>query len=442
MQLASGKIRILYVLPTLNGGGAERTAVNLLNSLDRSRFLPKIWLHSESGEFMSAVQKDDILFAEDSSTIFKVHSRVLGLIDKCTRKVLSGKNQRRVLSVFDLPENNRIRDSIRRALTDSKLDPDSAETIRLIERHFAVRVIRNLLNSIKRFRPHVIVSSIPEHSSLLVFIGKYFLGEGFPRWIVREGNNTRSRCEMYFSSEWEQRFWNSLVSTAYEKCDKIIAISAGVKDGLVTHYGLMKSKIVVIPNPIDVDSIVSRKRETIPIKKKFLLACGRLHKQKGFDILIKAFSKIAHKISEILVILGEGPERKSLHELIHRLKMQDRIKMPGFKKNPWKYMHRARCFVLPSRFEGFGHVVGEAMACECPVIVTDCDYGPKEIVENNINGRVVRRENVDELAAAMEEAIANNALRKKFIQKGMQTVTKYRLDKITRLYEESIDGLL
>ena len=123
-----------------------------------------------------------------------------------------------------------------------------------------------------------------------------------------------------------------------------------------------------------------------------LVAVGRLVPLKGFNDLLEAFALVRSRsatASPTLVILGEGPERGSLERQASRLGIQDAVVLPGFVANPWAVMARADMFVLSSRHEGFGLVVAEAVACGLPVVSTDCRSGPAEILAGNARSRLV-----------------------------------------------------
>ena len=102
-----------------------------------------------------------------------------------------------------------------------------------------------------------------------------------------------------------------------------------------------------------------------------MVGVGRLARQKGFDLLLRAFAALDDPGLH-LVVLGKGPEEGALKALAHSLGVAERFHLPGFLANPWSVVTRAQAFCLPSRWEGFGHVIVEAMACGTPVVVSDC----------------------------------------------------------------------
>src|SRR5699024_2024023 len=102
------------------------------------------------------------------------------------------------------------------------------------------------------------------------------------------------------------------------------------------------------------------------------ISAGRLVEQKDYKTLLKAFQLISQRINSRLVILGKGPLENELKLLAKELDIQKKVSFLGFQSNPYKYMKKANVFILSSKWEGFGHVIVEAMAVGTPVISTDC----------------------------------------------------------------------
>lgn len=130
-----------------------------------------------------------------------------------------------------------------------------------------------------------------------------------------------------------------------------------------------------------------------------LLSVGRLMTSKGYDDLINAFAIIRRQMPSRLLILGQGELQAQLMTMVQDLDLQNDVYMPGFVQNPWAYMQKADLYVSASRSEGFHLTLVEAMACGTPVIATDCDFGPREIIETGINGILVPVSDVDAIAA-------------------------------------------
>ena len=169
---------------------------------------------------------------------------------------------------------------------------------------------------------------------------------------------------------------------------KVVAVSKKMTEVLQGKFFLKNS--IHIPNPIVLKEIEEKIRTTFsPFDFPYILSVGRLHPQKNFQLLIRAYAKSKLKNEYNLVILGEGSERAKLERLIEELNLKYKVFLPGRVFNPYVYMKHAKFFVLNSNYEGFPNVLLEALACGTPVISTNCDTGPNEIVEHEKNGLLV-----------------------------------------------------
>ena len=136
-----------------------------------------------------------------------------------------------------------------------------------------------------------------------------------------------------------------------------------------------------------------------------ILSAGRLVPLKDHATLLRAFARVVRLQPARLVILGEGPERGRLLRLAEELGVSEHVDMPGFKVNPFAYMSKARLMVHSSKYEGFPNVLVQAMACGTPVVSTDCDHGPREILEDGKWGRLVPVGDSEAMAEAMLETL-------------------------------------
>ena len=124
-------------------------------------------------------------------------------------------------------------------------------------------------------------------------------------------------------------------------------------------------------------------------------------------------------INAKLIVLGEGPERESLENMLGIFSLKDHVSMPGFAENPWSFMARADVFVLSSEKEAFGLVLVEAMACGIPVVATDAvGGGPRFVLRGGAAGKLVPRDNPVALAEAILEVLHSDKVRNDFIEKG------------------------
>jgi glycosyltransferase involved in cell wall biosynthesis len=237
----------------------------------------------------------------------------------------------------------------------------------------------------------------------------------------------------------------SLVRRLFPSSERIIAVSIGVQKDLVKNFNIPEEKVTVIYNPYNIDDIKKKSKEEIKHKwlnhqeYKTVVTVGRLEKQKNHSLLIKAFNKATEKLPNIrLIIIGEGSEREKLTKLVSQLDLDNKIEFTGEKTNPFKYLSRADLFVLSSDMEGFPNVLIEAMICGCPVISTDCQSGPNEIIRNTQNGYLVPVGDIDSLSQTIVDVLQNDNLRTELKNKARETVNKFELTKIVPQYYQTL----
>lgn len=301
---AAKPTRILFLLPNLRGGGAERVVVTLLRHLDRARFEASLAVV----DLLGAVYLEDL--PPDVEVID------LG----CTR--------------------------VRHAIPG------------------LVRLIRNR-------RPDLVFSTLG-HLNLALAMVRWALPQR-TRLIGREATILSRMVEaMPFAG-----FWKHGYAFFYRRFDRIVCQSQAMFLDLKTRFGIPEAMMRVIHNPVDRDrvcSLAESGRSSAPAPEgpsrgiRFV-AAGRLSREKGFDLLIEALALCANPAMK-LAILGEGPLRGELEDLMRARGLQEQVTFHGFQKNPYAFIREADCFVLSSRYEGFPNVVLEALACGTPVLAT------------------------------------------------------------------------
>jgi glycosyltransferase involved in cell wall biosynthesis len=272
----------------------------------------------------------------------------------------------------------------------------------------ASRVIFSLPSYLKylhQVRPPHILASV-ENSSIIAAAGR-LLSQTPHRLTIRvEGSVVALWHEISF---WP---WLACMGVFYRFADAFIAVSKGLAEEVRRIPGLKKKEIIPIYNGIIGREFYQREQDhpiTIPGLFEdgvpIVVSVGRLAYQKDFPTLIHAFALARRTQLCKLLILGEGPLRTTLQNLINRLGLTKDVVMPGFIMNPLPILKRANLFALSSAWEGLSSVLIEALAVGLPVISTDCPYGSREILNNGRFGTLVPVGDAKGLAHAIIQSL-------------------------------------
>ena len=167
---------------------------------------------------------------------------------------------------------------------------------------------------------------------------------------------------------------------------------------------MRRGTVAVIPNPVP----VPEQAPVVAARRKRIIGVGRLVPQKGFDLLIAAFARIAATHAEWdLAIVGGGPLQDDLRNQAVAAGIGDRVTFTGVRSDVHALVSEAEIFVLSSRFEGFPNTLVEAMALGCAVAAFACPSGPEEIIRDGEDGVLVEAENVDALVRALDRLISS-----------------------------------
>ncbi len=365
-MLKIAKKKLMFIIPSLVDGGAEKVLVEIVNHLDATKYEISLVLFEKKGVYLSSIPN--------------------------------------YVKIYSLKKKSR---------------------------YSVIKLIVRLTKLFRRIKPDTALSFM-EYADLIAIYAKLLSLHKF---------NVIISIHNYLSSDLLYDRYRSIKSflcrNTFKYADNVIVPSQGLKYDLTENYKLSSEKIKVIYNPLDLKEITNLKKAAFMNDKfsKYIIACGRLTKQKDYPHLLKAYSLIYKNIEEKLVILGEGEDEEKLNQLVKKLGIQGMVFFLGFQKNPYKFMKNATIFVLSSLWEGFAIVIAEAMACAVPVISTDCPSGPGEIITNGENGILVTPGNEKDLADAMLTLIRHKELRKKFSEEGKKRSEDFMIEKILPQYE-------
>jgi glycosyltransferase involved in cell wall biosynthesis len=273
-----------------------------------------------------------------------------------------------------------------------------------------------LIRYLRSARPDALLSALQSPNLLAVWARR---AAGVETRIVISERDTLS-ATISGSRKWRRRYISPLLRRTYMLADGIIAVSNGVADDLAARTGIPAGRITTVYNPVVDSDLIAKTREPsghpwfAPGEPPVILAAGRLHPQKDFPTLIRAFARLRADRQARLVILGaessgDAAYVADLRALPTRLGVAEDVDLPGFAPNPLAYMSRAAVFVLSSVHEGLGIVLIEALACGTPVVSTDCPSGPREILDHGRFGSLVPIGDDVAMAAAIRAALDDPA---------------------------------
>lgn len=276
---------------------------------------------------------------------------------------------------------------------------------------FVIRMLGRLCPSMNI--PYVVESHVSCFSNCLAYKYShyrilYFLASLYDKWML--GNISRAKL--------------------------LVALT----NGDVSEWRRYTDKLFVIPNPLSYypKSVLSH----LDCHHR-ILCVGRLHEQKGFDMLIDAFAMIADQCPEWTIdIFGEGSEKDLLEKRIARYNLEGRININSPTDYIYEEYQRSDFFVLSSRYEGFGLVLVEAMSCGIPCVAFNCKYGPEDIIEDGVDGLLVEGGNVRALAEKMLWMITHEKERLEMGKRARQSVARYRKEVVMKEWERAYLSVL
>ena len=289
-----------------------------------------------------------------------------------------------------------------------------------------------LVAYLRREQPDILLSSMG-HNNINALWAKRLAG--VKTAVVISQHNSLS-TESIAMGNWQHRVLPLMYRAFCRFADGVIAVSKGVADDMASATGYPRDQIAVLYNPILFPGFEQKVAE--PVSHPWFedqvgpvfVGIGRLVAQKDFETLIRAFALVDPARRARLLILGEGPLRVPLQQLAASLHVSDRVDLIGFMANPLPYLRESTAMVMSSRYEGFGNVLVEAMACGTPVISTNCPYGPSEILADGKFGPLVPVGDPAALAQAMtrilDESVPSHVLR--------QRASEFNIDKVADEY--------
>lgn len=317
--------KVLFVIESLGGGGAEKVLTTIVKYLDKSKYDITVLLVTEVGIYLKEVKKYCRVVA-----MLPSYDSLESFVDKLKYKL----------------DYKYIYSSSPRKVYKKYIKEEYDIEIAFVE-GYATRLIANSPN---------------KNSKKIAW--------------VHSDMKENPYADQYYKSLEEH-------IECYKNFNDVICVSSSVKKVMEDKFKL-ENNLKVIYNPIDAHQILEKAKE-FTVKKDLtktnIITVGRLENQKGFDRLINAIGRInSDKLNIHLNILGEGSKYNELKDLIHLNKLENTVSLLGFKKNPFPWVLSSDIFICTSRAEGYSLVIAEAMVLGIPIISVNCS-GPNELLD-------------------------------------------------------------
>jgi glycosyltransferase involved in cell wall biosynthesis len=373
--------RIVLFRPTLGDGGADRITLTLLEHLERARYQPTLVLVRRAGALIDRVPSD--------VPVIDLGRRRLALAAPALARVLRAE------------------------------DPD--------------------------------VVLCTAGSANVIAVAAHRLARSRARLVLSERNAVRRP-----GFEWRNRFEVPLKRALYPLADAVTAVSDGVARDLRDVLGLAPERVLTVYNPVVVPELPSlarapldhpwfQPRPRVPPRRgdaapPVIVAVGRLVAQKDYPTMLQAFALLRARRATRLVILGIGPEQRALEALATKLGIAEDVAFIGFDPNPFRWMARAHLLVQSSVAEGLPGTLIQSMACGTPVVATDCDHGPREVVTDGADGFLVPVGDARALADRANQLLGDAALRDRMSRAARAAAQRYTMAASLQRYQDAIDG--
>lgn len=376
------KKKILFVINTLGQAGAECAMLNLIKSLDEQAFDISLYIMLNQGDLLNEVP--------EYVHILNRHPSSLSVLDK------KGKGHMIKEVIFALLRHG---SGIRNI-------PYFIENFKAMKKKHTLQwdklLWREIACGAKRFSEEFDLAIAYLEGASTYYVADYVRAKKKVAWI---------HVDMELAG-----YTKSLNRDAYEKMDACFVVSSELKEGFFHIHPECEKKTFVFENILDRTDIRKRSEKgdaTEFDKNSFcILTVGRLHPQKGYDLVVEVMSDFKKKGYPIKwYIMGEGPLRSQLEKKIKAYDVEEELILLGAKKNPYPYFARCDLYVHPSRFEGKSIAISEAKLLGAPVVVSDVS-GNRQQVKNNVNGLLCNLTK-EELETSIISLYENEPLRKK-----------------------------
>lgn len=369
--------RVCFVLPSLNGGGAERAAVQVLNGLDQGAWDRSMFLFERTGPYLTDL--------DPAITLQAASSPARGARWQSLRRFIKASRPDVVVAYL----------SYATALTATRAA------------HTGARVVFNQQTPMSAFLTDA----------------DYQWGQGWRRIVFTATSRlTYSAADLIIATS--RGVADDLTQNFGVSPDAVRVVPNPVDlDGVRTLAG----------ESLDAAADIGG---TTPV----IVAAGRLADAKNYPMLIDSMRILRTSVPARLFILGQGELEPALRRQIAEHHLQDAVTLLGFHRNPWKYIVRADVFALSSHYEGFGNVLIEAMALGVPVVAT-ASAGTRDIVSHGGDGLLVEPHTADAMAAALRSVLEDRNMRAAMARAAKVSSERFAAPRVIARYETVLEQL-
>lgn len=296
-----------------------------------------------------------------------------------------------------------------------------------------------LAQYIRRREPQAILTPVPRHT-VWALRARRFSGPK-PAVVANVHNNYEMTLAAVRARKRRTRI--ALLRRHYSRCDRIIPVSEGAALAFARLTGIARERLTPIPNPVVTPDLIRLAASDTDHPwlqgdgPPVIISVGRLEPQKNVQLLLEAFDRLRAARPCRLIIVGGGSELQRLQSQARLLCAADDVDLVGYQDNPYRFLRRASVFALPSRWEGFGNVLVEALALGVPVVACDCPSGPAEILDGGRLGPLVPVDDSAALAAGiarcLDDPVSSSVL--------IDAAGRYSADEIARQYLSVLAGV-
>ena len=299
------------------------------------------------------------------------------------------------------------------------------------------------------FRLSKLLYRLPRNAVLIPFLARpttayTVLAQAFGRRPIIASLHTTESIYLKFNIRNRLQRWieSRFLEFTCRRATEIVAVSEGVRRDLIRGYHISPKKILVFQNPLDMDAIKKRAGAPAPFNHLFVdgkttyVHIGRLSVEKNHRLLIEASAILRMRYENFKVLVaGTGDQEAAIRRWIEEANLNDKIFLLGRVDNPYALMSRARALLLTSHYDSSPMVLKEAMASETPVISVNCPHGPSDILQHGRFGILIPENDPAALAQTMFDIAHDDVLYNSLVQKGRMRSADFDMKRIIKMWE-------